>query len=119
MELFEEKSNRRRKKIFCQMAEMFPFRTPDQCRTHHQKFEKQSGQNIQNLLKIVEEKIHKQLTNRDSEQIFRPYKILEKRTNKVLPILKPNEESFQMLFEMGERCLNISISINLLVIEPW
>lgn len=41
------------------MSELILTRTPEQCRSHHQKYEKSSGEKYEKLLEIVKDKIEK------------------------------------------------------------
>ena len=54
---FATKYLRKSNQIFCAMAKNFPSRTADQCRTHHQKFENQSGGNIDIIVSRIKMKI--------------------------------------------------------------
>lgn len=60
---FETEKNRRRTKIFYRLSKVLKKRTPDQCRSHHQKLQIKYHDNLDLIMEAVKQKIAEQAIN--------------------------------------------------------
>jgi predicted NodU family carbamoyl transferase len=54
---FETERGRRRNKVFYRLSKILRRRTPDQCRSHHQKLQLKHGENLAAIISEVQRKI--------------------------------------------------------------
>jgi len=54
---FETEKNRRRTKVFYRLSKVLRKRTPDQCRSHHQKLQIKYNDSLPRILEAVRQKI--------------------------------------------------------------
>ena len=56
---FASEKDRRSSKVFHRLSKILKKRTPDQCRSHHQKLQMKHGDNIQAIIEEIKRKIQK------------------------------------------------------------
>lgn len=54
---FETERGRRRNKVFYRLSKILRRRTPDQCRSHHQKLQMKHGDNLPAIVREIQQKI--------------------------------------------------------------
>ena len=68
---FKTETNRRKSKVFFRLSKILKKRTPDQCRSHHQKLQLKYNDNLALIMKEVQTKVHRAIAedyvNRQNE----------------------------------------------------
>lgn len=56
---FRTETNRRKTKVFFRLSKILKKRTPDQCRSHHQKLQLKYKDDLNAIMKEVQTKVHR------------------------------------------------------------
>ena len=73
---FDSEIARRKSTVFNRLSKALRKRTPDQCRSHHQKLQNRFHNNIQSIVDFVKSKIAKQILETEDKTV-KPYLALK------------------------------------------
>ena len=80
---FENEVSRRKSTVFNRLSKALRKRTPDQCRSHHQKLQNRFHNNIEAIIDFVKGKIGKQLLDSE-DKTLKTYQSLKPTTTGTL-----------------------------------